>query len=147
MKQQQQQHLTACRHCCCHCCAGVRGLQLSAGCLDDAPQLETFSAARAGLEAFPEPLLACSNLARLNLGGNRISSLPADVTQLSRLSELDVSNCELNGLPPQIGLMAGHLRMLLLSGNPLRTIRRPLLDKGTAALLEWLRDRIPLRAG
>jgi len=42
-----------------------------------------------------------------------------------------------------MGLMCGHLRVLLLDGNGLRTIRRSILDKGSAALLEWLRDRIP----
>jgi hypothetical protein len=44
----------------------------------------------------------------------------------------------------QMGLMAGHLRVLRLDGNSLRTIRRPILEKGTAALLDWLKNRIPM---
>jgi Leucine-rich repeat (LRR) protein len=60
-----------------------------------------------------------------------------------RLSELDVSNNQLSSLPPQLGLLAGSLRVLQLEGNCLRTIRRPILEKGTAAVLDWLRDRIP----
>lgn len=50
----------------------------------------------------------------------------------------------LSSLPPRMGLMAPQLRVLRLQGNGLRAIRRPVLDRGTAAVLEWLRDRIPV---
>eukprot|EP00955_Chlamydomonas_euryale_P013647 146845-Chlamydomonas_euryale.AAC.5 len=59
-----------------------------------------------------------------------------------RLEELDLSNNELNTLSPYMGMLPA-LRSLILDGNPLRTIRRPILDKGTAYLLQYLRDRIP----
>lgn len=49
----------------------------------------------------------------------------------------------LTKLPPVMGLMAPQLRVLMLEGNALRVIRRAVLDKGTAGVLEWLRDRIP----
>jgi hypothetical protein len=42
-----------------------------------------------------------------------------------------------------MGLMAPTLRLLMLEGNCIRVIRRPVLEKGTAAVLEWLKDRIP----
>jgi Leucine-rich repeat (LRR) protein len=64
-------------------------------------------------------------------------------SRLRRLSELDISNNQLSSLPPQLGLLSGSLRALQLEGNCLRTIRRPILEKGTAAVLDWLRDRIP----
>lgn len=60
-----------------------------------------------------------------------------------RLQELDVSHNQLTGLPPQMGLMGPTLRVLLLEGNCIRVIRRPVLEKGTASVLEWLKDRIP----
>lgn len=39
---------------------------------------------------------------------------------------LDLQCCDLGSLPPQLGLMTS-LRSLLLEGNGLRTIRRPLI--------------------
>lgn len=62
---------------------------------------------------------------------------------LYRLTELDLTNNQLSNIPPQVGLMSGHLRVFSVEGNALRTIRRAILDKGTAALLDYLRDRIP----
>lgn len=62
---------------------------------------------------------------------------------LCRLQELDASNNQLSNLPPQMGLMAPTLRLLRLEGNCIRVIRRPVLEKGTAAVLDWLKDRIP----
>jgi Leucine-rich repeat (LRR) protein len=61
-----------------------------------------------------------------------------------RLQDLEVQDNALSSLPPRMGLMAPQLRVLRLQGNGLRAIRRPVLDRGTAAVLEWLRDRIPV---
>jgi hypothetical protein len=61
-----------------------------------------------------------------------------------RLQELDLSNNQLSNLPAQMGLMGPTLRVLMLDGNCIRAIRRPVLEKGTAAVLEWLKDRIPM---
>lgn len=69
---------------------------------------------------------------------------PLPHKQPCRLQELDLSNNQLSNLPPQMGLMAPTLRVLLLEGNCIRVIRRPVLEKGTAAVLEWLKDRIPV---
>uniref|UniRef100_A0A383W029 Leucine-rich repeat-containing N-terminal plant-type domain-containing protein n=1 Tax=Tetradesmus obliquus TaxID=3088 RepID=A0A383W029_TETOB len=124
--------------------SGVRGLQLAPDALQDTPQLEVLLASTAALQQFPAAVLACTGLRQLGLSSNSISSLPAEVTQLTRLSELDVSNNQLSSLPPQLGLLSGSLRVLQLEGNCLRTIRRPILDKGTAAVLDWLRNRIPV---
>lgn len=52
-------------------------------------------------------------------------------------------NNALSALPPQMGRMSPHLRSLALDGNCFRVIRRAVLDGGTAAVLEWLTDRIP----
>lgn len=62
---------------------------------------------------------------------------------VTRLEELNVLNNDITGLPPALGNMAPTLRFLGVQGNPLRTIRRVLLEKGTPALLEYLRSRIP----
>lgn len=58
-----------------------------------------------------------------------------------RLNELHIADNELSSLPPALGLM--QLRALSVGGNPLRAIRRAILDKGTPALLAYLKDRMP----
>ncbi len=60
-----------------------------------------------------------------------------------RLEELLLTNNALTSLPPKLGLMAPTLRYVALDGNAFRTIRRPLLEGSTAALLEWLKSRVP----
>jgi len=60
-----------------------------------------------------------------------------------RLEELNLSNNALGSLPPRLGLMPA-LRALLVEGNCLRTIRRPILERGTPALLDYLRSRMPV---
>ena len=44
--------------------------------------------------------------------------------------------------PPQLGLFT-KLTSLVLEGNPLRSVRRDLLEKGTVALMKFLRERLP----
>lgn len=64
--------------------AGVRGLQLAPDALQDTPQLEVLLASTAALQQFPAAVLACTGLRQLGLSSNSISSLPAEVTQLTR---------------------------------------------------------------
>ena len=71
------------------------------------------------------------------------SQVPTEVTGLTALAELDLGNNSISSVPPVVGLMHLTLKVLQLEGNPLRTIRRPILNKGTPAVLEYLRDRIP----
>uniref|UniRef100_A0A7S1SKA5 Disease resistance R13L4/SHOC-2-like LRR domain-containing protein n=1 Tax=Tetraselmis chuii TaxID=63592 RepID=A0A7S1SKA5_9CHLO len=136
------------------CAATLRVLDLSgvpaagclpSGCLSSLRQLEELLMSQASISSFPmeiidnEPLPA---LRVLKLSGNQMTDLPQGVTALVRLEELDVSNNDLTNVPPHIGLMT-NLRSLQLDGNRLRSIRRPVLERGTKALLEYLRDRIP----
>lgn len=62
---------------------------------------------------------------------------------MSRLEELNLANNDLGALPPTLGLLSPVLRSLSLEGNPLRTIRRPILERGSAAVLQYLKDKIP----
>lgn len=68
--------------------------------------------------------------------------VPESVSSLRGLEELNLANNELSGLPPKMGLLGPRLHRLALEGNPLRTIRRPILERGTQAVLEYLRGRI-----
>lgn len=73
---------------------------------------------------------------------NSISTLDVEVAK--GLQEIDLSENAIERLEPRLGLLATHgLRRLLVGGNRFRVPRREVLDKGTDALLTWLRGRIP----
>ena len=54
------------------------------------------------------------------------------IAELRALDEMDLTNNNVEELPPRLGPPA--LRWLGLEGNPLRSIRRAILDKGTPVL-------------
>lgn len=61
----------------------------------------------------------------LDLSDNSLVDFPAGACTME-LNVLDLSNNDLKSLPAELGLMTS-LRKLPLDGNPLRTIRRPLV--------------------
>ncbi|KAF5828725.1 hypothetical protein DUNSADRAFT_17177 [Dunaliella salina] len=135
-------------------CPGLVSLELSGvpgagsmpqGTLSVLSNLQRLDLSFTSTTQFPlqELLPIAGTLRVLNLSSNRICSLPADVARLVKLEELCLSNNELGNLPPQLGLLSGTLRSLTLDGNPLRSIRRPIIERGTAAVLEYLKERIP----
>lgn len=84
-----------------------------------------------------------SGKAQLSQVINAFLQVPEGITKLSALTRLDLTDNSLGSLPPRLGLLGPSLRVLELQGNPLRTIRRATLDKGTRAILDHLKDRIP----
>uniref|UniRef100_A0A7S0YIR7 Uncharacterized protein n=1 Tax=Polytomella parva TaxID=51329 RepID=A0A7S0YIR7_9CHLO len=129
------------------------------------PRLEELRLAQTGLSLFPLstpccplasplPLLSPApppplliHLRVLDVSSNRIAALPNDIDVFSSaLEELFLANNDLNGLPPSLGLMGaesgGKLHALTLEGNPIRSIRRAIIEKGTLAVLEYLRGKI-----
>ncbi|XP_077462671.1 leucine-rich repeat-containing protein 40-like [Stigmatopora argus] len=95
------------------------------------------------LSAFPEVLYHMPSLESVLLGNNQVGGVdPARLMALSRLSTLDLSNNDLLNVPPQLGLCTS-LRCLKLEGNPFRTPRAAIVAKGTDAVMEYLRSRIP----
>ena len=68
-----------------------------------------------------------------------------DVTKLSQLpmlAVLDVQNNAIQTVPPEMGNLT-QLRTLQLEGNMFRVPRPAILAQGTAAVMTYLRDRIP----
>ncbi|KAA3486731.1 plant intracellular Ras-group-related LRR protein 6-like [Gossypium australe] len=92
------------------------------------------------LSILTEELGALSRLGTLDLHSNQLKEYPVGACKLS-LSVLDLSNNSLTGLPAELGKMT-TLRKLLLSGNPLRTLRSSLVSGPTPALLRYLRSRL-----
>nr|XP_034977915.1 leucine-rich repeat-containing protein 40 isoform X3 [Zootoca vivipara] len=92
---------------------------------------------------FPNVLYHIPTLETILLANNQIGSLdPLQIKKLDRLGTLDLQNNDLLQVPPELGNCV-NLRTLLLEGNPFRTPRAAILAKGTAAVLEYLRSRIP----
>lgn len=71
------------------------------------------------------------------------AQIPGCITDLQCLEELDITDNDVGHIPTSLGFMP-QLRCLLLEGNPIRSIRRPVLERGTAAVLEYLRSRAPV---
>ncbi|CAI7615650.1 unnamed protein product [Penicillium discolor] len=84
---------------------------------------------------------------------NQIASL--DFEAVKGLQVLELSNNDIDSLPPKIGLLAAGrssqnwgngsaLRRFEVAGNRFRVPRWQVVAKGTDAILEFLRDRIPI---
>ncbi|KFQ10629.1 Leucine-rich repeat-containing protein 40, partial [Leptosomus discolor] len=88
-----------------------------------------------------ESLKHLNSLSVLELRDNKLKSVPDEITLLQKLERLDLANNDISRLPYTLGNLP-QLKFLALEGNPLRTIRRDLLQKGTQELLKYLRSKI-----
>ncbi|KAA3675428.1 uncharacterized protein DEA37_0007396 [Paragonimus westermani] len=61
---------------------------------------------------------------------------------MPRLVHLDLADNDIDSLPAELGLCT-HLKSLQLSGNTFRIPRPAVVAKGTSAILEYLRSRLP----
>ncbi|XP_064604804.1 leucine-rich repeat-containing protein 40-like [Liolophura sinensis] len=77
----------------------------------------------------------------LELRDNKISILPEEISCLEGLERLDLSNNNLSGLPYCLGNLS-HLKSVVLDGNPMKSIRRDIIMRGTNELKKYLRSRI-----
>ena len=77
----------------------------------------------------------------LDLGSNKIREVPVALAYfLTGLTSLTLSNNDIEKVPPLLGHHQS-LTTILLDGNPLKTVRRAIIDKGSAAVLKYLKDR------
>ncbi|XP_044296604.1 leucine-rich repeat-containing protein 40 isoform X4 [Varanus komodoensis] len=107
------------------------------------PKLQIINLAFNRFKIFPNVLYHIPTLEAVFLGNNQVGSLdPLQLKKLDRLGTLDLQNNDLLQIPPELGNCV-NIRTLLLEGNPFRTPRAAILAKGTAAVLEYLRSRIP----
>ena len=70
------------------------------------------------LTILPAEIWQLFNLEKLDLGGNRLTSLPLEIWQLSNLMVLNLCGNQLIRLPPEIGQLS-NLRRLVLSEDEL----------------------------
>ena len=85
---------------------------------------------------------------------NQLTTLDFDAVQ--GLQTLDVRNNDIGSLPPRLGLLRAQgssrnwaggsaLRRFDVTGNSFRVPRWQLVEKGTEAILDWLKNRIPAK--
>ena len=124
--------------------AAPGGAEARPGLLDPVKDtLEHLRWERGGLVAIPAEVFEMRSLKTLRLAENAIREVSPAVRELRELDEMDLTNNDVGKLPPELGFVA--LRWLGLEGNPLRSIRRAIIDKGTPAVLAYLRDKMPQR--
>ncbi|XP_076346434.1 leucine-rich repeat-containing protein 40-like isoform X1 [Tachypleus tridentatus] len=94
-------------------------------------------------EEFPSVIFTFEKLEILLASDNKIRIVNVSgLAKLPVLTVLDLQNNDISNVPPELGKLR-QLRSLQLEGNPFRNPRPSILAKGTPALLEYLRDRIP----
>ncbi|XP_056683455.1 plant intracellular Ras-group-related LRR protein 6 isoform X2 [Spinacia oleracea] len=106
------------------------------------PHLQELYLRRVQLHEVPSDILKLHKLQILDLSQNSLRSIPEGFQNSSSLIELDLSDNSITTLPPELGLLEPSLQVLRLGGNPLRSIRRTILDRGTKAVLQYLKDKI-----
>ena len=75
----------------------------------------------------------------LDVSNNQLSELSEGVWNKQKLNYLNVENNNMGKLPTILGFMP--LLGLKVDGNPLKLIKRTVIDKGTVALLDFLRNK------
>lgn len=69
----------------------------------------------------------------LDVSNNALTELSDEVYEKAALNFLNVENNSLTKIPTLLGFM--KLSSLKVDGNPLKLIKRTVIDKGTVALL------------
>lgn len=107
-----------------------------------APKLAELNVSRNQLTVLPSLRDAFPSLVSVFTSDNSISNLHVEAVR--GLQVLDVSGNEIGQLEPKLGLLGAEgLRTLLVGGNRFRVPRRDVVDKGTEAVLAYLKSKIP----
>ncbi|KAJ3010473.1 hypothetical protein HKX48_007387 [Thoreauomyces humboldtii] len=107
------------------------------------PSLVELNVSRNRIVALPDRF-PFPNLEALLVTGNSLTALdPETLIAMSNLSVLDVADNDIKQINPRIALTP-KLRVLRIAGNSFRVPRRDIVERGTDAILEYLRDRIPV---
>ncbi|EMD89446.1 hypothetical protein COCC4DRAFT_207394 [Bipolaris maydis ATCC 48331] len=91
--------------------------------------------------ALPTLHTSFPSLTTLLASDNKISEVSAE--SLTNLRIVNLGNNDIDRLEPRIGLLQGTLTGFEVEGNKFRVPNRQVLQKGTDAVLTWLRDKIP----
>ncbi len=106
-----------------------------------APRLSALDISANRLTTLISLRLHFPSLTTLVANDNTISEL--DVECVSGLAAIDLRNNDVGSLPPKLGLLS-EVKSLDVTGNRFKIPSYAVLQKGTDALMAWLRDKIPL---
>jgi Leucine-rich repeat (LRR) protein len=119
----------------------IQSLDDVTSCLS-APNLQQLDVSNNRLSGTLPPLREFfPGLLLLIASDNGITEVPAE--SLQGLKTVNLSNNDIGRLDPHIGLHIGTLTSLDVDGNKFRVPNHAVLKKGTDAVLNWLRDKIP----
>lgn len=88
-----------------------------------------------------ELLQSLSSLNVLDLRDNKISIIPEEMIQVTTLTRFNIANNNVSSLPYKLGNLKS-LKAMVVDGNPMRGIRRDIVNRGTVELMKYLRSRI-----
>ncbi|KAI3386137.1 hypothetical protein SNEBB_003046 [Seison nebaliae] len=103
------------------------------------------------IEIIPQVLITMMrdtnhHLEQLQLNNNQIEDISSifqpTPSPLPHLTFLDLSNNNIKSIPNEFGLCS-TLRQFKIGGNPCKMIRPAILAKGTTAILDYLKNRLP----
>ena len=77
----------------------------------------------------------------IDISNNKIFDLSSRICFFNNaLQHINLENNNLTKLPTELGFMP-QLKSLKIDGNQLKLIKRPIIEKGTAAIMDHLRNR------
>ncbi|ELU16143.1 hypothetical protein CAPTEDRAFT_182426 [Capitella teleta] len=88
-----------------------------------------------------EQLREMHSVSVLDLRDNRLTKVPSEIVLLQMLERLDLTNNNISALPYELGTLP-NLKSIVLDGNPLKSIRRDIIMRGTNELKKYLRSRM-----
>jgi len=99
-----------------------------------------FKASGNNFQTLPPTIGLLVNLTDLDLHDNKLHELPAEIGQLIKLRKFELSNNMLGKLPWEMGNMTSPpLTVLNVKQNPLLVPPTGVINRGTPAVLVWLR--------
>ncbi|XP_076265716.1 leucine-rich repeat-containing protein 40-like isoform X1 [Rhynchophorus ferrugineus] len=91
----------------------------------------------------PQCIYGMAGIEILMLNDNKLDEIDIEqLLKLTRITTLNLTNNNINFVPPQLGNMT-HIKSLELKGNSFRQPRYAILEQGTESILSYLRDKIP----
>ncbi|XP_005186465.1 leucine-rich repeat-containing protein 40 isoform X1 [Musca domestica] len=128
-------------------------VNLSCNSLQDLPEefgvlvtLRELNISNNRFETLPKCIYDLKGLEILLACDNRIKSIDATsdgLGALKRLAILDLRNNDIDHVPPILGNLK-NITTLEIIGNPFKLPRHQTLERGTEAIMSYLRDRIPV---
>jgi len=77
----------------------------------------------------------------LDVRDNKIATIGPGISWLTQLERLDVTNNDLRDLPAELGTVRS-IKSIVLDGNPIKTIRRDIISRGTVAIMQHLQNKL-----